>query len=118
VCVRVWAYVDRQSCIRLFSRLSRPCLPPSRRSSNCSCLPPLPPSLPPQKTYRAVVDLVEKDGEVQRKAQADGVGRGEVMLGDVGGALVGGQGGIRRLAALVADLKEEGRKGGREGEEK
>jgi hypothetical protein len=40
------------------------------------------------------------------------------MLGDVGGALVGGQGGIRRLAALVADLKEEGRKGGREGEEK
>ena len=75
--------------------------PLSRSITNAAAAhssPTSPASLPPSphpKTYRAVVNLVEEDGKVQGKAQADGVGRGQVMLGDVGGALVGRQGGIR-----------------------
>lgn len=38
-------------------------------------------------TVGRVQDLVVEDGEVQRKTQADGVGRGELSLGDVGGIL-------------------------------
>jgi len=37
---------------------------------------------------RGVEDLVVEDGEVQREAKADGVGGGEISLGDVGGILL------------------------------
>lgn len=36
-----------------------------------------------------VQDLVVEDGEVERQTQADRVGRGQLRLGDVGGALRG-----------------------------
>lgn len=38
-------------------------------------------------TVGRVQDLVVEDGEVESKAEADGVGRGELGLGDIGGAL-------------------------------
>jgi hypothetical protein len=38
-------------------------------------------------TVGRVQDLVVEDGEVEGKAKADGVGRGELSLGDVGSAL-------------------------------
>lgn len=41
---------------------------------------------------RRVQDLVVEDGEVKREAQANGVGRGQLRLGDVGGALERGGG--------------------------
>jgi hypothetical protein len=40
-----------------------------------------------------VQDLVVEDGEVEGKTEADGVGRGELSLGDVGSAL-------RRLVSI------------------
>lgn len=41
-------------------------------------------------TVGGVQDLVVKDREVQRKTQADGVGRCELSLGNIGGRLCGG----------------------------
>ena len=38
-------------------------------------------------TVGRVQDLVVEDGEVEGQTQADGVGRGQLGLGDVGGAL-------------------------------
>lgn len=49
-----------------------------------------------------VQDLVVEDREVEGQAEADGVGRGEVSLGDLGGSLVGLEGGIGSTLAAVA----------------
>jgi len=38
-------------------------------------------------TVGGVEDLVVEDGEVQGKAETDGVSGGELGLGDIGGAL-------------------------------
>ena len=49
-----------------------------------------------------VEDLVVEDGEVQGQTQTDGVGRSQVGLSDLGGGLVGLEGGIGgSLAALT-----------------
>lgn len=50
-----------------------------------------------------VQDLVVEDGEVKGQAEADGVGRGEVSLGDLGGGLVGLQGVVGSTLAAVAN---------------
>lgn len=50
---------------------------------------------------RSVEDLVVKDGEVEGKAEADGVGWGELGLGNLGGSLVGIEGLVGRVLALV-----------------
>ena len=52
-----------------------------------------------------VEDLVVEDGEVQSQTKTDGVGRREIGLGEVGGTLVGLEGLIRGLLALVANGK-------------
>lgn len=53
-------------------------------------------------TVGRVQNLVVEDREVQGKAEADGVRRGQLGLGNVGSALVGLVGGRRGAAALVA----------------
>lgn len=52
---------------------------------------------------RRVENLVVEDREVEGKAQADGVGRGELGLGNLGGRLVGLEGLVGRVLALVAN---------------
>jgi hypothetical protein len=50
-----------------------------------------------------VEDLVVEDGEVQGKTKADGVGRGEVLGGDLGGSLVSLERLVGGSLALVAN---------------
>ena len=50
-----------------------------------------------------VQDLVVEDGEVEGEAKADGVGGGQVGLGNLSGVLVGLKGLVGRLVALVAN---------------
>lgn len=52
-----------------------------------------------------VENLVVEDGEVQRKTEADGVSRGKVGGGNVGGSLVGLEGLIGGGLALVANCE-------------
>ena len=52
---------------------------------------------------RGIEDLVVEDGEVEGKAETDGVGRGELGLGNLGGGLIGLEGLVGRVLALVAD---------------
>ena len=52
-----------------------------------------------------VQDLVVEDGEVEGEAKADGVGRGEVVARDLTGCLVGLEGLVGRLLALVTQSK-------------
>jgi hypothetical protein len=54
---------------------------------------------------RSVEDLIVEDREVKGKTQADGVSRGQLGLGDLGGSLVGLEGLVSRVLALVADGK-------------
>lgn len=54
---------------------------------------------------RSIEDLVVEDREVEGKAEADGVSGGELSLGDLGGGLVGLEGLIGRVLALVANGK-------------
>jgi hypothetical protein len=50
-----------------------------------------------------VQDLVVEDGEVEGKTQADGVGGGQVSLGNLGSVLVSLEGLIGGLLSLVAN---------------
>lgn len=50
-----------------------------------------------------VQDFVVEDGEVQGKTETDGVGRGEVSLGDLGGSLVSLERVIGGTLAAVTD---------------
>ena len=50
-----------------------------------------------------VEDLVIEDGEVQSETQADGVGRRELGLGDLGGSLIRLERLVGRILATVAD---------------
>lgn len=50
-----------------------------------------------------VEDLVVEDGEVQGETKADGVGRGELGLGNLGGSLVGLEGLVGGVLAAVAN---------------
>jgi hypothetical protein len=52
-----------------------------------------------------VQDLIVEDGEVEGKAKADGVGGGQVSLGNLSGVLVGLEGLVGGLLSLVADGK-------------
>jgi hypothetical protein len=52
---------------------------------------------------RGVENLVVEDREVERKAKTDGVGRGKIGLGNLGGGLVGLQRLVSRSLALVAN---------------
>ena len=49
-----------------------------------------------------VGNLVVEDGEVQREAQSDGVGRGELLVGNLGGSLVRFEGVVGRGLSGVA----------------
>lgn len=51
----------------------------------------------------SVEDLVVEDGEVQRKAQADGMGGRQLGLGNLGGGLVGLERLVGRVLAAVAN---------------
>jgi hypothetical protein len=51
----------------------------------------------------SVQDLVVENGEIQGKTQADGVRRGELGLSDLGSSLVGLEGLVSRVLALVAN---------------
>ena len=53
----------------------------------------------------SVQDLVVEDGEVEGKTQADGVGRRQLSLGNLGGSLVGLQGLVGGVLATVANGK-------------
>ena len=53
----------------------------------------------------AVEDLVVEDGEVEREAEADGVRRGQVLVGDGRGLLVRVERLARRRLALVSGLE-------------
>ena len=60
-------------------------------------------------TVGRVQDLVVEDGEVEGQAKADGVGGGELGLGNVGGTLRGGQvsaSSNRRKARAMDELLE------------
>lgn len=50
-----------------------------------------------------VQDLVVEDGEVQGKTKADGVGRRQLGLGNLGGGLVGLERLVGRVLAPLAD---------------
>jgi len=52
-----------------------------------------------------VEDLIVEDGEVKCQTQTDGVGRGEVSLSDLSGALVGLERSIRSTLTAVANGK-------------
>lgn len=53
-------------------------------------------------TVGGVQDLVVEDGEVEGQSEANGVGRGQLGDGDIRGVLVGLEGLVRGLLALVA----------------
>jgi hypothetical protein len=50
-----------------------------------------------------VENLVVEDGEVERKTKADGVGRRQLSLGNLGSGLVGLEGLVGRVLAAVAN---------------
>ena len=52
---------------------------------------------------RGIEDLVVEDREVEGKAETDGVGRGKLRLGNLGGSLVGVERLVGRILARVAD---------------
>lgn len=52
---------------------------------------------------RRVENLVVEDGEVQSQTQADGVGRGKLSLGNLGGSLVRLERLVGRILATVTD---------------
>jgi hypothetical protein len=54
---------------------------------------------------RGVEDLVVEDGEVQGETQADGVSGRQLVLGNIGGSLVGLEGLVGGVLALVASSK-------------
>ncbi len=52
---------------------------------------------------RRVENLVVEDREVEGKAEADGVGRGELGLSNLGGSLVSLKGLVGGVLALIAN---------------
>ena len=51
----------------------------------------------------SIEDLVVEDREVEGEAETDGVGRGKLRLGNLGGGLVGVKRLVGRVLARVAD---------------
>lgn len=51
----------------------------------------------------SIEDLVVEDREVEGQAETDGVGGGELRLGNLGGSLVGVKRLVGRILARVAD---------------
>ena len=52
---------------------------------------------------RSIQNLIVEDREVERKAETNGVGRGQLGLGDLGRSLVSLQGLVGRVLPLVAN---------------
>lgn len=50
-----------------------------------------------------IQNLIVEDREVEGETEADGVSRGQLGLGDLGGSLVGLEGLVGRVLALVAN---------------